>query len=310
MVEWLPIQLSLNCRNQNVNGCGDEMKIQDIKKLWSRAGNICSFPDCDTELVPERKLDRVIGEEAHIKGEKPTSPRYDPDQSPEERDSYDNYILLCPNHHVEIDGDKETWTVERLHQIKRNHERQIIKNRQFEAMLNDIGNVYQKYQSSDLFSDVSVAEIIVEPKAVKTIQVDASKEGGINTLIKVFPGQKISFFARGLISYDGGNNFATPEGIICNEYGLPKLLQDEKGNKVAVFWPHPNAYKTDGNEIGRIGSLIGWINGYTEGKSFFIGSKNEIEVTGEGYLYLSVNDAKGAYGDNDGEFRVDIKIMG
>jgi hypothetical protein len=171
---------------------------------------------------------------------------------------------------------------------------------------------YQEFQSSDQYSVASVAEIIANPEEVNIVRVDASKEGGINTFIKVFSGQKIAFFARGLISYDGRNNFTTPEGIICNEYGLPNLnlLQDENGNKVFVFWPHPNAYKTNGNVIGRIGSLIGWINSYTEDKSFFIGSKNEFDVTEEGYLYLSVNDAKGTYGDNDGEFRVDIRVMG
>ena len=75
-----------------------------------------------------------------------------------------------------------------------------------------------------------------------------------------------------------------------------------------VVLPHPGAYKTNGNEPGLIGSLIGWIGKYTEQGAFLIGSKREIQVNQNGDLYLMVNDAKGTYSDNDGEFRVEIKL--
>jgi hypothetical protein len=35
-------------------------------------------------------MNRVIGEEAHIRGEKPSAARYDPHQSEEERERYNN----------------------------------------------------------------------------------------------------------------------------------------------------------------------------------------------------------------------------
>ncbi len=76
------------------------MKTYDRKKLWSRSGNICSYPGCNVELVQERRTDRVVGEEAHIKGEKPLASRYDPNQTPEERMGYENHVLLCPTHHA------------------------------------------------------------------------------------------------------------------------------------------------------------------------------------------------------------------
>jgi len=112
-----------------------------------------------------------------------------------------------------------------------------------------------------------------------------------------------------LISYNGRHHFATPEGILCNEYGIPFIFKDESGNGGISVWPHLGAYKTNGNETGRIGSLIGWIGTYTEEGAFLIGSKREIQVSKTGYLYLMVNDAKGTYSDNDGEFRVDIKLI-
>jgi hypothetical protein len=285
------------------------MKNYDRKKLWARSGNICSFPDCDTELVPEKWANRVIGEEAHIKGERPTAPRYDPQQSPEERSSYENRILLCPTHHTEIDAGPETWTVERLLEMKANHEQQITRNRMFPILWDDIAKLYKKYSPSDELLDFAVPDIIEDQNDVRIIRVDASQEEGINTNIRVLPGQKIMFFARGLISFDGGHKFTTPEGFICNEYGVPILMADDDGNNVPVFWPYELAYKTNGGELGRIGSLFGWINAYSAEKAFLIGSRREIEVAEEGCLYLAVNDAIGTYSDNDGEFRVDIRVI-
>jgi len=66
--------------------------------------------------------DTLIGEICHIKGEKPTSARYDPNQSPIERHAYENLILMCPTHHTVIDDDEVSYTVERLRQIKLEHE--------------------------------------------------------------------------------------------------------------------------------------------------------------------------------------------
>lgn len=284
------------------------LKSGDLKKLWGRSGNICSFPSCGAELAHEMKVNRVIGEEAHIKGEKPTAPRYDSNQTLEERETYENRILLCPTHHTEIDSDPETWPVERLKKMKADHEQQVIRNRQHPVLMDELSKLVQKYQASEDVLDLSEMEV-EDSESIKIVRVDASKEGGINTKISVLPGQKLSFFARGLISYNGRHDFATPEGILCNEYGIPLTINDGSGNGGIAVWPHLEAYKTDGNEAGRIGSLIGWIGKYTEEGAFFIGSKREIQVSQTGDLYLLVNDAKGTYSDNDGEFRVDIKLV-
>jgi hypothetical protein len=285
------------------------MRIYDRKKLWARSGNICSFPECGVELALEQQANRVLGEEAHIKGEKPTAPRYDPDQSQAERESYENRILLCPTHHTMIDADPGAWTVERLLEMKANHERQIKANRRYPELVGELLRLVQEYKLPEMSLDPVIPETIEDPTDVKLVRVDASKEEGVNTNIKVAPGQRIVFFARGLISYDGGHNFATPEGILCNDYGLPLFAQDSEGGLSPVVWPHIQAYKTDGGKLGRIGSLFGWIDKYSEETAFLIGTKREIQVTNEGTLYLAVNDAAGTYGDNNGEYRVDIRII-
>jgi len=93
--------------------------ITDIKVLFARSGNRCAFPKCSAAIVDGETL---LGEVAHIKGAKPGSPRFDPNQSPDERHAYPNLILLCANHHTVVDSDEEAYTVERLQRMKAAHE--------------------------------------------------------------------------------------------------------------------------------------------------------------------------------------------
>jgi hypothetical protein len=66
----------------------------------------------------------LTGEVCHIKGARPGSARYDPDQSDLERHAGANLVLMCPTHHTVIDDDEETYTVKRLCNIKAAHEAQ------------------------------------------------------------------------------------------------------------------------------------------------------------------------------------------
>jgi hypothetical protein len=93
--------------------------ITDIKLLFARSGNLCAFPKCSASLVVHETL---VGEVCHIKGMRPGSARYDPRQANSERHAYANLILMCPTHHTVIDDDEETYTVDRLHEIKTAHE--------------------------------------------------------------------------------------------------------------------------------------------------------------------------------------------
>ena len=98
---------------------------RDIKLLWGRAAERCSFPDCSTELTQDKKLSSgsfPLGEQAHIIGLAETAPRGKSNLTREERDSYFNLILLCPNHHTIIDNNPEEYTVEKLHLFKDQHE--------------------------------------------------------------------------------------------------------------------------------------------------------------------------------------------
>lgn len=89
-----------------------------VKQLFAHSGNRCAFPKCMNCLIQDNT---VIGEICHIKAARPNGPRYDPEQTPDERHSYGNLILLCANHHKIIDDDPEAYTVERLIKLKEEH---------------------------------------------------------------------------------------------------------------------------------------------------------------------------------------------
>ena len=56
----------------------------------------------------------TAGEIAHIIGWSGLGPRADASLSPEERDNYWNLLLLCRNHHREIDEDKSKYPIDVL----------------------------------------------------------------------------------------------------------------------------------------------------------------------------------------------------
>ncbi len=158
----------------------------------------------------------------------------------------------------------------------------------------------------DLIGSEPGGDFVFQHPRSTLFEVPAEREGGINTGILVSPGQKISFTASGVITYDSGYHFANPDGMLCTYKGQP-LAHPQVF--VPVVFPHPEAYITDNNERGIIGSLIGWIDKYSTGSAFLIGDEKEIIADREGYLYLAINDAKGTYADNQGEYRVAVSVQ-
>lgn len=98
----------------------------DVALLWGRARAMCSY--CRCELILEATdADRVslIGEMAHIVGHSNQGPRPDGAFPSEQRNKYENLILLCPSHHAMVDKQDSTYTVEGLRKIKDDHERWV-----------------------------------------------------------------------------------------------------------------------------------------------------------------------------------------
>lgn len=95
------------------------------KMLWGRSGNRCAMNDCRIELVmdiTETDDESLIGEECHIVARKSNGPRGDENFPEEKIDKYNNLLLLCRNHHKIIDDNEMTYGIEKLNNIKEEHE--------------------------------------------------------------------------------------------------------------------------------------------------------------------------------------------
>ena len=105
----------------------DGFSQRTVRALAGRAGHVCSNPDCKlptsgAALGDEDKI-VIVGVAAHIKAAAPGGPRYDPQQTPEERRDGSNGIWLCTTHAKQIDDDPAHFTVERLRGWKQEAER-------------------------------------------------------------------------------------------------------------------------------------------------------------------------------------------
>jgi hypothetical protein len=104
--------------------------IAQQRKLLQRSGNMCAFPDCRRLLTSEGSPDDpvvVLGEIAHIVGESPDGPRGKSPLTLKQRNTYQETILLCNQHHqlIDSDGALATYTVERLTAMKEDHEKWV-----------------------------------------------------------------------------------------------------------------------------------------------------------------------------------------
>ena len=82
--------------------------------LWGRAAGcceICSKPIYEDELLRHEGNQSNL---AHINAASEKGPRYDPNQTEEERHSIDNLMLLCLSCHNLIDENPDDFTAEKL----------------------------------------------------------------------------------------------------------------------------------------------------------------------------------------------------
>ena len=99
------------------------------KIVWARAGGLCSYPDCFKPLIvsPENHVDplAVLGEIAHIVGHSEDGPRGEELFRGADRDSPENLLLLCTEHHTLIDQQPASHPTTWLYRVKEEHERWV-----------------------------------------------------------------------------------------------------------------------------------------------------------------------------------------
>jgi len=124
------------------------ISLKTHKMLWGRFGNRCAFPKCKKILIEDKTdtdNESLIGEEAHIVAKHSNGPRGDSYLTSGERDSYDNLILLCKNHHKIIDDQPNKYTVDFLHKIKKEHVAWVNQNLKIDKNKQKDVEIYASY---------------------------------------------------------------------------------------------------------------------------------------------------------------------
>jgi len=130
--------MRLSCRAglKKLNEMIGDFKEKTKRILSKRAGEKCSICGIGTcKPHSDEKSFVNLGEAAHIKGNKEgIYNRYDESMTDDERNDISNGIWLCNTCHKTIDSDDKSYTVDRLHVIKKEHENKVAEgyyNKQF-----------------------------------------------------------------------------------------------------------------------------------------------------------------------------------
>jgi hypothetical protein len=95
--------------------------------LWGRAAGRCEFSPCNRPLSwhPYTKETVNIAEAAHIIGFSADGPRGEDEISEELAQDIENLMLVCRICHKPIDDNSDSYSVEQLRRMKRDHEARI-----------------------------------------------------------------------------------------------------------------------------------------------------------------------------------------
>src|SRR5258708_33920150 len=97
-----------------------DIKKDIVRRLLVNSGNRCGMSGCVNPIYTENY--NYIAEMAHICPVGGKGARYDAGIDDSFINTYDNLLLLCPNHHTEIDKDPIKYSAKYLMTIKAQHE--------------------------------------------------------------------------------------------------------------------------------------------------------------------------------------------
>lgn len=97
------------------------------KKLLAASGGYCGNPNCHRNLFDFFETGEItnIEEFAHIIGQKEKGPRGKDELPLNQRDEFDNIILLCPTCHTLVDKNPKLYPKDTIIQWKYEHEESI-----------------------------------------------------------------------------------------------------------------------------------------------------------------------------------------
>lgn len=206
--------------------------LHEQKILFAKSGNCCAFQDCYRNLTadaspPDRIV--VLGEVAHIVAESLQGPRGNSSLTLEERNRYDNLMLLCSQHHQLIDAQPQTYTVARLHAMKDKHEQWVAQRLESEPdqPIVVLPNIREIVHSTLL-------PVERMPAHVYGIPCDESSEKIVQGQLGMFRGREMApFILKGGMLYafqdlnDRGSPFsALADGQPVERFRVAEWLED------------------------------------------------------------------------------------
>ncbi len=154
--------------------------------ILARSGGFCGNPGCNADLFPLFGSNKITNIEqlAHIIGQSEKGPRGDEKLKIENRDDFDNIILLCPNCHQKIDQFPQLFPFLTIRKWKKEHEKRIrelfviprfetraVARKVVEKLLRTNKAVFDTYGPDSIKAEENFLEVekIWEQKSIDTI---------------------------------------------------------------------------------------------------------------------------------------------
>lgn len=166
--------------------------ISTLKKLFALSGNKCAFPGCSTSIVSDHNM--LVGEICHIEAANEGGERFNPNITDKERASFENLILMCSVHHT-ITNNESIYTVEKLKEIKHDHEAKYtftpdkeVENSTIKLLQDYLNKIYTKIESYGVADDLGIINDIfhylIEKMPKKAISLNDIKSKHDLTLLR------------------------------------------------------------------------------------------------------------------------------
>lgn len=233
------------------------IKTKDLKVLWARSGNRCAI--CRTPLTQNSTsgASHTLGEQAHIVGDNNGSARSDSVLSDAERDEYHNLILLCPNHHTEIDRNIEDWPAERLYIAKSKHELWVTET--LSETENYINNAKQAAAAAIIDSAVELCKL-EEWKNWTSFALSPDPKWHVDMPDKIFEFRLAAKSSTCSESFDELGRATETFSILLNTAAQKFMQHAEKvGDQ---YFPHKfyRSSEWDENYDNRVRSYLNWVD--------------------------------------------------
>lgn len=233
-------------------------KPSDLKKLFALSGNNCAMTNCPNKLI-SKDGNTVIGKICHIEAASVNGPRWNKDMTDDERRGFDNLILMCSDHHDEIDNELNLsrYTTPILQQMKSDYENGNIDspfeireeyidqlNDQLTELLELTNTTHNKVSNIEQIVTSSAEEIIKIQNQMKDFMASFDKglSEGIDLRYDWVGSEKMQVFESLLKKYNDSivtkrEQFLFTQKVIRNFIDIPHLK--EKVNEWNQYHDEP-----------------------------------------------------------------------